>query len=60
MLCAPLPQNADPDVRRDMETFLSGVVPEGPQAPWRHRDEGFDDMPAHCKASLLSSAVTGG
>lgn len=29
-------QNADPDVRKDMETFLSTTVPEGPRAPWTH------------------------
>ena len=51
-------ENADPDVRADMETFLNLVVPEGPKAPWVHTDEGFDDMPAHCKSSLLGSSVT--
>lgn len=51
-------ENADPDVRADMETFLNLVVPEGKNAPWIHTDEGFDDMPAHCKSSLLGSSVT--
>eukprot|EP00879_Flechtneria_rotunda_P033308 GHRR01036876.1.p1 GENE.GHRR01036876.1~~GHRR01036876.1.p1 ORF type:complete len:143 (+),score=17.61 GHRR01036876.1:497-925(+) len=40
-------ENADPDVRKDMETFLNKVVPEGPSAPWVHTDEGYDDMPGH-------------
>ena len=51
-------ESADPDVRADMETFLNLVVPEGKNAPWIHTDEGYDDMPAHCKASLLGSSVT--
>ena len=51
-------ENADPDVRADLETFLNLVVPEGRGAPWVHTDEGDDDMPAHCKASLLGSSVT--
>ena len=33
-------ENADPDVRVDMETFLNKVVPEGRGAPWIHTDEG--------------------
>lgn len=42
-----------------METFLNVTVPEGPKAPWIHTDEGYDDMPAHCKASMMGSSVTG-
>lgn len=33
-------ENADPDVRADMETFLNLTVPEGAKAPWIHTDEG--------------------
>lgn len=51
-------ENADPDVRVDMETFLNKVVPEGRGAPWVHTDEGPDDMPAHCKASMMGSSVS--
>ncbi|CAI6011069.1 unnamed protein product [Closterium sp. NIES-65] len=51
-------ENCDRDVRHDMETYLSSHVPEGPKAPWRHTDEGYDDMPAHVKASLFGSSVT--
>jgi len=45
-----LNENADPDVRVDMETSLNRLVPE--DAPYRHSDEGPDDMPAHveCKS----------
>jgi secondary thiamine-phosphate synthase enzyme len=53
-----LNENDDPDVRVDMETFLNLAVPEGRAAPWVHTDEGDDDMPAHCKASLLGASVT--
>lgn len=51
-------ENADPDVRKDMETFFNLTVPEGHSAPWVHRDEGPDDMPAHVKASMMGSSVT--
>ncbi|WIA08960.1 hypothetical protein OEZ85_008375 [Tetradesmus obliquus] len=51
-------ENADPDVRVDMETFLNQTVPEGRGAPWVHTDEGPDDMPAHCKASMFGSSVS--
>ncbi len=53
-----LNENADPDVRADMETFMSRVVPEGTGAPWTHTDEGYDDMPAHCKAAMFGSSLT--
>ena len=51
-------ENCDGDVRHDMETFLSSVVPEGHRAPWRHTDEGDDDMPAHVKASMFGCSLT--
>jgi secondary thiamine-phosphate synthase enzyme len=53
-----LNENADPDVRADMETWASLAVPEGPTAPWRHTDEGHDDMPAHVKAAVFGSSLT--
>jgi len=44
-------ENADPDVRGDMERWLNRVVPEG--APeFVHTAEGPDDMPAHLKTAL--------
>ncbi|MCO6455067.1 MAG: YjbQ family protein [Pirellulaceae bacterium] len=49
-------ENADPDVRLDMETALDAVVPE--DQPFRHTLEGPDDMPAHVKASLLGPSLT--
>jgi secondary thiamine-phosphate synthase enzyme len=55
-------ENADPDVRADLEAFFRRLVPEG--AGYRHEDEGPDDMPAHIKAALtqtqLSIPVEGG
>ena len=56
-------ENASPDVRRDLDAFLPRIVPEN-VAPYRHNDEGPDDMPAHIKSALtqtqLSIPVTDG
>ncbi len=49
-------ENADPDVRVDMETFFNHLAPET-GLPLVHTLEGPDDMPAHVKAALLGSAV---
>jgi secondary thiamine-phosphate synthase enzyme len=43
-------ENADPDVRRDLEDWVAGLAPES--AAYRHQDEGPDDMPAHLRAAL--------
>jgi len=60
-------ENADPDVRRDLEEFFRRLVPpsDDPAMRWvAHTTEGPDDMPAHIKAALtavsLSIPVTGG
>ncbi|NJD08173.1 MAG: YjbQ family protein [Methylococcaceae bacterium] len=52
-----LNENADPDVRRDFETHMRQLAPDG-AGHYVHRDEGPDDMPAHLKCSLLGCAVT--
>ncbi len=56
-------ENADPSVRRDLETFLSGLIPDG-HPGFTHVAEGEDDMPAHVKAALLKTSeqipVSGG
>jgi secondary thiamine-phosphate synthase enzyme len=56
-------ENADPDVRGDLERFLARLVPDG-DSLFRHRDEGADDMPAHVRAALtavqLSVPLSGG
>ena len=50
-------ENADPDVRRDLETVLGRLAPDGDPA-YRHRDEGLDDMSAHVRSVLTDTAVT--
>jgi secondary thiamine-phosphate synthase enzyme len=56
-------ENADPDVRGDLERFFARLVPDG-DTLFRHRDEGPDDMPAHVRAALtavqLSIPLAGG
>ncbi|GIV61391.1 MAG: hypothetical protein KatS3mg044_0257 [Rhodothermaceae bacterium] len=52
-----LNENADPDVRHDLEAFFNRAVPEN--APYfRHTVEGPDDMPAHIKAVLIGPSLT--
>ena len=46
-------ENADPDVRGDLDRFFARLVPDG-DALFRHRDEGPDDMPAHVRAALTA------
>jgi len=50
-------ENADPDVRADMETYMNAIVPER-GLPLTHTVEGPDDMPAHVKSSLLGPALS--
>lgn len=56
-------ENADPQVRRDLETFMARLAPDG-DPMFGHDDEGPDDMPAHVRTVLtqtgLSIPVTGG
>lgn len=49
-------ENADPDVRQDMETAMNLIASE--DFPYVHTLEGPDDMPAHVKSSLLGSSVS--
>jgi secondary thiamine-phosphate synthase enzyme len=52
-----LNENADPDVRADLERWLNRTVPEN--APYfEHTTEGSDDMPAHVKSVVIGPAVT--
>lgn len=54
-------ENADPDVRADLQAFFRRLVPpaDDPSQSWiTHRDEGPDDMPAHIKAALLPVSVS--
>lgn len=49
-------ENADADVRADLESSLNALAPE--DFPHVHTIEGPDDMPAHVKASLMGSSVS--
>jgi len=49
-------ENADPDVRTDLETFFSRLVPEGDPI-YTHTTEGPDDMPAHVRAALTQTSI---
>lgn len=50
-------ENADPDVRGDLERHLNVMVPEN--APYyQHTLEGPDDMPAHIKSVLIGPSLT--
>jgi secondary thiamine-phosphate synthase enzyme len=48
-------ENADPDVRADLEAFFARLVLEN--AGYRHEAEGPDDMPAHIKAALTQTQL---
>ena len=50
-------ENADPDVRTDMESIMNHLVKER-EPYYEHTMEGDDDMPAHAKCSLFGASVT--
>ncbi|MEA3534248.1 secondary thiamine-phosphate synthase enzyme YjbQ [Rhizobium sp. CC-YZS058] len=53
-------ENADPDVRRDLDAFFARLVPrsDDPSMDYIiHTDEGPDDMPAHIKAALTAVSL---
>ena len=50
-------ENADPDVRVDLENFMQQMVKDGDPL-FRHTAEGPDDMPAHIRSVLTSSSLT--
>ncbi len=50
-------ENADPDVRSDMEKVLNHIVREN-EPYYDHVLEGADDMPAHAKSSLFGVSLT--
>ena len=49
-------ENADPDVRTDLETHFNLMVPENKNY-YMHTAEGPDDMTSHIKASILGSSL---
>lgn len=50
-------ENADPEVRSDLERFMIRLVPDGDPL-FRHVDEGADDMPAHIRSILTNMDLT--
>lgn len=53
-------ENADPDVRRDLEEFFRRLVPRADDPSMRylvHRLEGADDMPAHIRTALTAVSI---
>ena len=50
-------ENADPAVRRDLETLAQRWAPDG-DAAYRHDDEGDDDMAAHARSVLTGTSLT--
>lgn len=53
-------ENADPDVRRDLDAFFRRLVPPASDPAMRyitHTTEGADDMPAHIKAALTQVSI---
>jgi secondary thiamine-phosphate synthase enzyme len=54
-------ENADPDVRRDLDAFFRRLVPpaDDPKMGYLvHRLEGPDDMPAHIKSALTAVSLS--
>ena len=46
-------ENADPDVRADLDRFFARLVPDGDPL-FTHTSEGADDMPAHVRTALTT------
>lgn len=54
-------ENADPDVRRDLDAFFQRLVPPADDPDMNylvHRLEGPDDMPAHIKSALTAVSLS--
>jgi len=50
-------ENADPDVRVDLETFMARIAPDN-DPDFIHTAEGPDDMPAHVRSVLTQSSIS--
>ena len=50
-------ENADPDVRDDLERYFARLVPDG-DALFMHRAEGPVDMSAHVRAALTATSLS--
>lgn len=50
-------ENCDPDVRDDMEQIFNRLIRE--REPWyTHTLEGWDDMPAHAKSTMIGVSLS--
>ncbi|MBN1652983.1 MAG: YjbQ family protein [Deltaproteobacteria bacterium] len=49
-------ENADPSVRRDLETYISRLVADGDRA-YTHASEGADDMASHIRSVLTQTSI---
>ena len=50
-------ENYDPDVRFDLTNIMDHLIPEGENF-YTHILEGWDDMPAHMKSSLVGTSLS--
>lgn len=50
-------ENADPDVKRDLDAFFGRIAPEDNRL-YEHNAEGPDDMPAHIRAALTATQLS--
>lgn len=50
-------ENADPDVRTDLQNWFNQLVPEN-DTLFNHVNEGADDMPAHIKSTLTQTSIS--
>ena len=50
-------ENADPAVHKDLETFMSTLIPDG-DSMFTHCSEGDDDMPAHIRSVLTQTELS--
>jgi len=50
-------ENADPSVRKDLQSFLSKLIPENDPV-YTHTFEGSDDMPSHIKSALTATSLS--
>ncbi len=48
-------ENADPDVRKDLQDFFAWLATQGPR--FRHTAEGPDDMPSHIRSALTQTSI---
>ena len=50
-------ENCDPDVRGDREKIFNNLVKER-ESWYDHTLEGWDDMPAHAKSTIVGASLT--